>query len=181
MTHQSVIYLFESLHTRAMRQRTLLIAGLAAVGVAIAIAVPMAIFALQGSHELKFEYVKSGGIAGINERLAFDSMKSYNSKTNVITFYQSTLGATMERQLSGAQVQDTRQAIAGSGFFAFDTVYPPRQGPTDYFSYSLTITMDGRTHSVSWVDDFATAEPVPEGLKNVVSKIEEAYATASAS
>jgi hypothetical protein len=181
MTHWSVIYLWELLDIRVMRQRTLLIAGLAAVGVAIAIAVPMAIIAMQGSHELKFEYVKSGGIAGINERLAFDSMASFDSKTNVITFYQSTLGATGERQLSGAQVQEIRQAIAGSGFFAMDGVYPPSQGPADYFSYSLTITMDGRTHSVSWVDDFATAEPVPEGLKDIVSGIEEAYATASAS
>jgi hypothetical protein len=37
--------------------------------------------------------------------------------------------------------------------------------------------MDGRTHSVSWVDDFATSMPVPEGLKNIVGEIEEAYAT----
>jgi hypothetical protein len=163
-----------------MRQRTLVIAGLAAVGVALAIAVPMAILALQGSHELRFEYIKSGGIAGINERLAFDSMKSFDSKTNVITFYQSTLGATGERQLSDAKVQELREAVAGSGFFAFDTVYPPRQGPADYFSYSLTITMDGRTHSVSWVDDFASAEPVPQGLTDLVDEIEEAYATGSA-
>lgn len=161
-----------------MRQRTLVIAGLAAVGVAIAIAVPLAIMAMQSSHELKFEYVKSGGIAGINERLAFDSMASFDSKTNVITFFQGTSGGT-ERQLSDAQVQEIREAIAGSGFFAMDDVYPPRQGPADYFSYSLTVTMDGRTNSVSWVDDFATSVPVPEGLKNIVSEIEEAYATAN--
>ncbi|MGI0048589.1 MAG: protealysin inhibitor emfourin [Nitrososphaera sp.] len=163
-----------------MRQRTLVIAALAAVGVAIAIAVPLAIMAMQGSHELKFEYVKSGGIAGINERLAFDSMASFDSKTNVITFFQGTSGGT-ERQLSEAQVQEIREAIAGGGFFAMDSVYPPSQGPADYFSYSLTVTMDGRTHSVSWVDDFASAEQVPEGLKDIVSKIEEAYATASTS
>lgn len=155
-----------------MRQRTLVIAGLAAVGVAIAVAVPMAIIAMQGSHELKFEYVKSGGIAGVNERLAFDS------KTNVITFYQST-DMAVERQLSDEKVQELRQAIAGSGFFAMDTEYPPRQGPADYFSYSLAITMDGRTRAVIWVDDFAASEPVPEGLKKIVSEIEEAYATAT--
>lgn len=161
-----------------MRQRALVIAGLAAVGGAIAIAVPLAIMAMQGSHELKFEYVKSGGIAGINERLAFDSMASFDSKINVITFFQGTSGGT-EKQLSYAQVQKIREAIAGSGFFAMDGVYPPRQGPADYFSYSLTVTMDGRTHSVSWVDDFASVEPVPGGLKDIVSKIEEAYATAN--
>ncbi|HEV8405115.1 MAG TPA: hypothetical protein VGQ13_04320 [Nitrososphaera sp.] len=161
-----------------MRQKTLIIAGLAAVGLAIAIAVPMAILALQGSQDLKFEYVKSGDIAGINERLSFDSKASFDSKTNVITFFQSNSGATGERQLANAKVQEIRQAIAGSGFFAMDSIYPARQGPADYFTHSLTITMDGRTHAVSWVDDFATSVPVPEGLKNIVSEIEEAYATA---
>ena len=158
-----------------MRQRTLVIAGLATVGAAIAVAVPMAILAMQGSHELKFEYVKSGGIVGINERLAFDS------KTGAIMFYQSTLGTTGERQLSDAKVEEIRETIAGSGFFVMDSEYLPRQGPADYFSYSLTITMDGRTHSVSWVDDFATSVPVPEALKNLVSEIEGAYSTASTS
>lgn len=157
----------------AMRQRTLVIAGLAAVGVAIAIAVPMAILAIQGSHELKFEYVKSGGIAGITDRLAFDS-----GNGTAISFYQSAINTTEEKRLSDSQIQELRQAIADSGFFAFDSVYPPRHGPADYFSYTLNITMDGRTHSVSWVDDFATAEPVPEGLKNIASKIEQAFSAA---
>jgi hypothetical protein len=154
-----------------MHQRTLVIAGLTAVGVAIAIAVPMAILAMQGSHELKFEYIKSGGIAGINEKLAFDS------ETGVISFFQSVINTTEEKTLSEIKVQELRQTIAGSGFYAFDDVYPPRQGPADYFSYKLNITMDGRTHSVSWVDDFATAEPVPEGLKNIVSKLEQAFSS----
>ena len=152
-----------------MRQRTLVIAGLAAVGVAIAVAVPMAILAMQGSQDLKFEYVKTGGIAGISDRLAFDS------KTGVISFHQSILNSTEERRLSDATVHELRQTIAGSGFFGFESTYPPRHGPADYFSYALTVTMDGRTHSVSWVDDFATADPVPEGLKNIVSEIEKAY------
>ena len=160
-----------------MRQRTLVIAGLAAVGAAIAVAVPMAILALQGSQELKFEYVKSGGIADVNEKLAFDSKTSFDSKTNVITFYKDTSGTT-QKQLSDTQVQAIREAIAGSGFYAMDSI-PPKTGPADYFSYSVTVTMDGVTHSVLWVDDFAASEPVPEGLKNIVSEIEEAYASAS--
>jgi len=157
-----------------MRQRTLVIAGLAAVGVAIAVAVPMAILAMQGSHDLKFEYVKSGGIAGINDKTVFDS------QTGVISFQRSgPISGDEEKRLSDAKVQELRQVIAGSGFFAMDSTYPPRQGPADYFAYSLTITMDGRTHSVTWVDDFATSEPVPQGLKDIVSKIQQAYDAAS--
>ncbi len=160
-----------------MPQKTLMLAGLAAVAVAIAEAMPMAILALQGSHDMKFEYVKSGGIAGINEKLAFDSKASFDSKTNVITFYLGTSNTT-ERQLSGAKVQEIREAIAGSGFFAMESIQA-KTGPTDYFSYSLTVTMNGMTHCVSWVDDFATSATAPEGLDYVVDEMEQAYACAS--
>lgn len=156
-----------------MRQRTLVIAGLVTVGMAIAIAVPMAILAIQDLHALRFEYVKSGGIAGITNRITFDSANS-----TIISFHRSAINATEERRLSDSQVQELRQTIAGSGFFTFDSIYPPRKGPADYFSHTLNITMDGRTHSVSWVDDFAAAEPVPEGLKSLVSKIEQTFSSA---
>ena len=154
-----------------MLQRTLIIAGLITVAVAIAVAVPMAMLALQGSHELRFEYVKSGGIAGVSEKYAFDS------KTNIITF-QGTSIASSERQLPDLSVQAIRHAIAGSGFFAMDSI-PPKKGPADYFTYSLDITAEGATHSVSWVDDFASSQPVPTELKEIVKKIEEAYKAAS--
>jgi hypothetical protein len=160
-----------------MRQRTLIIAGLTTVGAAIAVAVPMAILSVQGSQNLKFEYVKSGGIAGVNERLTFDSKASLDFNTNVIKFYKGT-SATTEKQLSDAQVQKIRKTIAESGFFALASI-PPKPGMADYFSYSLTVTTEGVTHSVSWVDDFASSEPVPEDLKNIVSAIAKTYATAS--
>jgi hypothetical protein len=139
--------------------------------VALAIAVPMAIVALQGSHDLKFEYVKSGGLAGLNRKLVFDS------QTNAITAYL-TPGTNGSKHLSDAQVEEIRHAVAGSGFFAMDNIQP-KTGPADYFSYSLTVTMEGASHSVSWVDDFAASQPVPEDLKNIANKIEEAFSNAS--
>src|SRR5919201_963327 len=112
LTHKSIIYLLGGSDFRAMSQRTLVIAGLAAVGVAIAVAVPMAILALQGSHDLKFEYVKSGGIAGVNEKLAFDS------KTGVISLLRKgPTNGSDERSLSEAQMEEIRHMIANSGFF----------------------------------------------------------------
>ena len=154
-----------------MRQRNLVIAGLVVVAVALAVAVPMAIGALQGSHDLKFEYVKSGGLAGFHRKLVFDS------QTNAITAYL-TPETNGYKHLSDTQVQEIRHAVAGSGFFTMDSI-PPKTGPADYVSYSLTVTMEGATHSVSWVDDFAASEPVPEDLKNIVNKIEEAFSNAS--
>jgi len=154
-----------------MRQRTLVIAALAAVGAAIAVAVPIAIIAIQSSHELKFEYVKSGGLGGTNERLVFDSA------TNVITF-EVKPGPITNRQLSNTKVQELRHMIANSGFFTMDSV-PPKAGPSDYFAYFLNVTMEGVTHSVSWVEDSASSKQVPESLKNIVNEIEIAYANAS--
>jgi hypothetical protein len=81
-----------------MHQRSLVIADLTAVSVALAITVPMMIVAMLGSHDLKFEYVKSDGIAGIYERLEFDS------KNNIITFCQRTLDSIGQRELSDAKV-----------------------------------------------------------------------------
>ena len=79
LTHRSIIYSLGVSGNQAVRQRNLVIARLATVGVAIGVAVPMAILALQGSHDLKFEYVKSRGIADVNEKLAFDSKASFDS------------------------------------------------------------------------------------------------------
>ena len=163
----------------ANRERMLLIGSLAAAGILLAgIIAPMATLAQQQApSEFKFEYVKSGGIAGINERITFESLTS-DSKTNVIKFFKGTSGA-VEKQLSDASVQTIKQAIADAKFFELHDYPPKSTGAADYFSYSLTVTLDNQTHSVSWVDDFASSTPVPAGLGNIASKIEQAYTNAS--
>jgi len=159
------------------QKKMLLIGSLAAAGILLTgIIAPMSTLAQQAP-EFKFEYVKSGGIAGINERIAFESLTSYDSRTNIIKFFKGTSGAT-EKQLSGASVQAIKQAIADAEFFELQDYPPKGAGEADYFSYSLTVTLDNKTHSVSWVDDFASSTPVPEGLHNIVSKIEQAYVDA---
>lgn len=53
-------------------------------------------------------------------------------------------GGVVERQLSGASVESIKQAISDNRFFELQGFYPPKDGVADYFSHSLTVTMDGR-------------------------------------
>jgi len=162
---------------RNYKKRFTLLAGtLVAIGLLItSAAAPVATFAqqTQSTTGLRFEYSKSGGIAGINEKTTFDS------KTGVIRLYKYSLGA-VEKRLSNASVQAISDAIVDAKFFELRSSYPPKvNGAADYFSYSLAVTLDNLTHSVSWVDGFASSVPVPEALRNIANKIEQEYANAS--
>ena len=85
----------------------------------------------------------------------------------------------VKRQLSGASVESIKQAISDNRFFELQGFYPPKDGVTDYFSHSLTVTMDGRAHSVSSVNEWTLAEPVPKGLGMIVGTIQQEYDNAS--
>jgi hypothetical protein len=152
-----------------MHSKMLLVAGIIASGILLAsIALPTS---AQQTSDFKFEYEKSGGIAGISEKITFDS------KTGVITSDRSTTG-TVEKQLSAAGVDSIKQAISQGGFFDMNELYPPKSGVADFFSYSLTVTMGGTTHTVGWVDQWASSAPLPAGLASIVDSIEQALADA---
>lgn len=88
-------------------------------------------------------------------------------------------GGVVERQLSGASVESVKQAISDNRFFELQGFYPPKDGVADYFSYLLTVTMDGRAHSLSWVNERTLAESVPKGLGMIVGTIQQEYDNAS--
>jgi hypothetical protein len=89
-------------------------------------------------------------------------------------------GGVVKRQLSGASVESIKQAISDNRFFELQGFYPPKDGVTDYyFPHSLTVTMDCRAHSVSSVNEWTLAEPVPKGLGMIVGTIQQEYDNAS--
>ena len=148
---------------------TVLVAILvAAVGVGVALHPVVA----QQTSDFGFEYTKSGGIAGVNERLSLES------HTDVIKFFND--GIIVEKTLSVESIDSIKQAATDAGFFEMNASYPPTDsGAADYFSYSLTVNEGAQNHSVSWVDEFASSVPIPDGLEEIVSTIEEAYINSS--
>lgn len=127
--------------------------------------------------DFSFEYTRSGGIAGVNERIMFESQKSFDSRLNVIKFFRD--GVVIEKTLSEESVETLKHSVRNSGFFELDSYYPPaNNGSADYFSHSLTITLEAQNHSVSWVDEFASSVPIPPGLVAIVGAIEDAYMNA---
>jgi hypothetical protein len=157
------------------KKRDAAIIGVIFVAV-VGLAIPSVV--AQQPSDFKFEYTKSGGIAGINETLSFESKAPYDSSTNVIKFVKD--GTVVEKTLSAESVENVKQAISTSGFFEMNSTYPPKESDAaDFFSYSLTVMLDGQNHSVSWVDEFASSVPLPAGLESIVGVIEEAYANAT--
>ncbi|MGI0038002.1 MAG: hypothetical protein ACRD99_06565 [Nitrososphaera sp.] len=119
-----------------------------------------------------FEYTKTGGIAGVNQRLTLES------QTDVIKFMND--GIVVEKTLSAESIDNIKQAVTNAGFFEMDSSYPPKDsGAADYFSHSLTVNQGAQNRSVSWVDEFASSVPLPDGLEVIVSTIEDAYANSS--
>jgi hypothetical protein len=156
-----------------MKHRSAFIVGILFAAMVGSLA--MTSVAAQQPPELSFEYTKSGGIAGVNERITFESQTANDSKSNIIKFFKD--GTVAEKILSAESVENIRETISNSGFFEMNNTYPPGvDGAADYFSHSLNVTLDGQNHSVSWVDEFASSSPLPPGLESIVGAIKEAYA-----
>lgn len=90
----------------------------------------------------------SGGIAGIDETWGLASDGTVNGP----------LGRS--GSLTPVQVEALGDAAADAGFFDLDAEYLPEDRCCDRFTYELTITQGGRTHTVTTID----AADAPDGL-----------------
>lgn len=137
---------------------------LAAILVA-SMAVPAMVSAQSGG-DFAFRYEKSGGIAGLQKEITYDS------KTGILSVVDSIAGNT-ERMLSESEAGALKDAVRQSGFFDIKGNFTSKPGVADYFSHSLTVTLDGKTHTVSWIDPFASADEVPVALTGLAERIEK--------
>lgn len=90
----------------------------------------------------------SGGIAGIDETWVLAADGTVNGP----------LGRS--GSLAPDQVEALADAVIDARFFDFDAEYLPEDRCCDRFTYELTITQGGRTHTVATVD----AADAPDGL-----------------
>jgi hypothetical protein len=122
------------------------------------------------SSVLVFAYERGGGFAG--PAVSFERI-SYDSLTKQLVSL-SALGSPEFRLLSGSEQDSLTEAIKNNGFFEADSEYPPESGAADFFTYSLSVIMDGKTHRVSWTD---ASQGVPPGIPAIVEAIRNVTAT----
>jgi hypothetical protein len=113
---------------------------------------------------LVFAYERGGGFTG--PAFSFERT-SYDSLTKQLVSI-SALGSPEIRLLSESEQNGLSEAIENNGFFEADSEYPPEPGAADFFTYSLSVIMDGKTHRVSWTD---ASVGVPPGIFTIVEAI----------
>jgi len=120
----------------------------------------------QGSEiTLKAELHRTGGIAGANDLLLIDRDGAGR--------YSRGFGGDKAFRLSTDELYRLKALIVGNDFQAVTPeTYGAKPGAADYFVYSLTVTyytegQETGNKTVSWVDDWALKEPLPENLDRI--------------
>jgi hypothetical protein len=104
-------------------------------------------------------WLRSGGIAGLEETLEIEPDGS-------VTFSSNLLGEK-EFSLSESDWINLLSVIDNSGFNGFEALYESKTGVADFFTYSLTVNRGSNTKRVEWVDDWASKSELPDGLKDI--------------
>jgi hypothetical protein len=115
--------------------------------------------------QFRLEQRRTGGIAGVNELLAVEPDGSGR--------YVRGLHGETAFKLTDEQLSRLRALIIGNNFAEVKPEnFDPRQDVADFFSYSLSVTYlrDGQETGqkfVSWVDEWALKEKLPESLRQI--------------
>ena len=117
-----------------------------------------------------FEYLKEGGIAGVSERTSFDSF----TKQLIFLGGQGETEQAQIVRITPETEEKLMEMIRNSNLQRIQSNYPPAPGSADYFTYTLFIVLDGRTHVVTWTDASPNA---PEELFEITQLIDSLRST----
>jgi hypothetical protein len=105
------------------------------------------------------QFVRNGGIAGAHDVLLIDESGRVS--------YTSRFGPSFNASLSQHDLSSLRETLA-TGISAIQTTsIHPKGGAADFFSYDLTVTIGNKTTTLSWIDQWASSDPLPAGLHDI--------------
>ena len=130
---------------------------IAAMGMAAQVHVPQN----GGGNDSAFslQFVRTGGIAGANDVLIVDS--------SGLATYSSRFGPAFNASLSSSEIHELEQVLNTNLGAIQPGVFHSKSGAADFFWYSLDVTVGGKTTHISWMDEWATSEPFPDGLRAI--------------
>ncbi len=140
--------------------KALVVAILASfVVAAAAIAVPGVFGSSSANASFSLQFTRTGGLAGANDVLTISQSGDVSYTSRFGTGFNATLSRDELSVLENSLVADLG-AIQTS-------VLSPKDGAADFFNYHLTVTVNGRTTQLSWVDEWASLGAFPAELRNV--------------
>ena len=123
----------------------------------------------QGSTQFFLQWERTGGIAGLHQFFIID----HNSTAFIIDWGRTLL----EKSLNASLLQSVTRIITENGFLTLQRErYEARQDTADYFTYSLKVVRASgsqlESKAVTWVDEWASKEPLPLNLTRLQSQLE---------
>lgn len=108
-------------------------------------------------------WMRTGGFAGLDEAMTIEFDGSVSLSSNLQGEYEFIL--------TEAELTELSSLIDKMGFMEFDDTYEARSDATDFFTYSLNVERGSKVKQVKWVDDWATENQLPEGLKDIEAHV----------
>ncbi len=142
------------------KNKALVVAILATfVVAAAAIAVPGVFGSSPASTSFGLQFTRTGGLAGANDVLTVSQSGDVSYTSRFSTGFNATLSRDELSTLEDSLVTNLG-AIQSS-------VFSPKEGAADFFSYHLSVAVNGKTTQLSWVDEWASLGAFPTELRNV--------------
>src|SRR5437868_11913655 len=98
--------------------------------------------------DFTFKFTESGGLTARYFLLSFDS------KTNTLTSSTDISGSNLSHKpVPDSEKQELKEEIIKNDFFNSNIDYPPKKEDPSLVAYSLTVTLDDKTHTTAWTND----------------------------
>jgi len=116
------------------------------------------------------QWEQMGGIAGLNDVFIIDN--------NSTVHYLRRGKLHLETTLNQSELQKVNQIIVESGFPSIqEDQYTAKDNAADYFAYKLKVILLSdqqlQTKTVTWVDEWASEETLPNNIKLVQTEMQQ--------
>ncbi len=138
----------------------LVLASAAVAGIALAVHPANPAFSLQ--------YTRTGGFAGANDVLTVDDMGR--------VVYSSHFGQSFNASLTQSELAGLKDVLVANLGAIQTGAIGPKSGAADFFSYDLTVSVGGKQAHLSWVDGWASSEPLPPQLQAIQQALQATVA-----
>lgn len=118
------------------------------------------------------QFVRMGGIAGTNDTFTVDTLGGAT--------YSSRFGLSLSATLTPYELSHLKQELNTNLGRIEQKVFQPRGGAADYFVYALVVRLGDQAVHLSWVDEWASAEPFPAELRSLQQTLQDAIHLLSA-
>ncbi|MBM3898226.1 MAG: hypothetical protein FJ358_06875 [Thaumarchaeota archaeon] len=113
--------------------------------------------------DFRIEYARTGGIAGMDEKFVVEADGGASFTSNIRKQFTTKIDAIVFDDLKGFITRNIDRVPS--------TSIKAGPGAADYFEYTLTVRVNGKTYEFSWVDEGVAQTKIPEILNLIHSRV----------